>query len=116
MLYMIVLRTLLISLNQSIVALTRATSLDKPANATLKERGVDIVAADLSGPIEHLVSILKGVDVLISAVGPQDQYAQIPLATAAKQAGVKRFVPCAFITVVPPRGIMELRDTVRIDR
>lgn len=38
-----------------------------------------------------------------------DQLQQIPLATAAKTAGVKRFLPCAFLTVMPV-GIHMLRD------
>lgn len=73
---------------------------------------MEIVAADLAGPEEELVAKLKGIDVIVSAIGPHEQYAQIPLATAAKKAGVKRFLPCGFITVAPPGGIMSLRDWV----
>lgn len=98
--------------DQSIIALTREASLNKPQNVALKERGVDVVAADLTGPEEKLVEVLKGVDVVVSAIGPSDQLDQIPLATAAKNAGVKRFLPCGFITVAPPGGIMYLRDVV----
>lgn len=96
------------------MSLTRPSSLDKPANVALAARGVEVVAADLSGPEEQLVDLLKGVDTLISAVGAREQFAQIPLATAAKKAGVKRFVPCAFMTVGPPRGVMQLRDWVSL--
>jgi nucleoside-diphosphate-sugar epimerase len=39
---------------------------------------------------------------------------QLPLVDAAAKAGVKRFVPCAFITVCPPGGIMNLRDQKEI--
>lgn len=53
---------------------------------------------------------LRGLDVLISAVGPFDQLAQIPLATAAKEAGVGRFFPCAAVSVLPAGGIHLLRD------
>lgn len=56
---------------------------------------------------------LSGIDVVVCSVGPPDQRSQIPLANAAKIAGVKRFVPCGFITVAPPGGIMWLRDEVR---
>jgi hypothetical protein len=34
------------------------------------------------------------------------------LVRAAKAAGVKRFVPCGFITIAPPKGVMFLRDEV----
>jgi len=78
----------------------------------LKQRGVEIVPADLGGPEEDLVKLLSDKDVVVSAIGPLEQYAQIPLATAAKKAGVKRFVPCGFITVAPPKGIMRIRDWV----
>lgn len=64
------------------------------------------------GPETDLVVALKDIDVVISAVGPRDQTDQIPLATAAKKAGVERFLPCGFITVAPPGGIMSLRDVV----
>lgn len=86
--------------------------MDKPNNVALKERGVQIVPIDLTGAEQNLVSALKEVDVVISAIGPSEQLAQIPLASAAKKAGVKRFLPCGFITVAPPGGIMQLRDVV----
>ncbi|ETS82850.1 hypothetical protein PFICI_04726 [Pestalotiopsis fici W106-1] len=50
------------------------------------------------------------MDVLISTLNPSSFAAQIPLANAAKIAGVKRFVPCSFATIAPPRGVMVLRD------
>jgi len=62
----------------------------------------------------QLASILAGVDTVISAIGPGAQLEQIPLADAAKKADVKRFVPCAFITVCPPGGVMWIRDQVCI--
>lgn len=37
---------------------------------------------------------------------------QINIVTAAKKAGVKRFVPCGFATVCPAGGVMVLRDQV----
>lgn len=39
-----------------------------------------------------------------------EQLEQIPLATAAKAAGVKRFIPCGFVTVIPVGGVHMLRD------
>ena len=90
----------------------RPSSASKAANVALKERGVKIVPVELLGPQENLVEALNGIDVVVSAVGPSNLYDQIPLATAAKAAGVKRFVPCGFITMAPPRGVMMLREEV----
>lgn len=67
---------------------------------------------DLRGSEESLAEALTDIDIVISCVGPAEQQDQIPLAKAAKKAGVKRFVPCGFITVAPPGGIMWLRDEV----
>jgi uncharacterized protein YbjT (DUF2867 family) len=60
--------------------------------------------------VEKLVPLLEGIDTVISAISAGDQLEQIPLVDAAKKAGVKRFVPCGFITVCPPGGVMRLRD------
>jgi hypothetical protein len=97
---------------QDVEALVRPSSADKPQVKALADHGVKLRIADIEGPIENLVNILAGVDVLISAIDAMSQLAQIRLATAAKEAGVKRFVPCAFTIVVPPGGVMALRDTV----
>lgn len=78
----------------------------------IAERGVKVVIADINSPIEELVSIQKGIDVTVSAIDARSQLSQINLATAAKKAGVKRFVPCAWISVAPPEGVMILRDQV----
>ncbi|KAJ6473264.1 hypothetical protein C8R45DRAFT_835349 [Mycena sanguinolenta] len=87
-------------------ALVRPTSADKSAVKALADRGVKIRVVDIEGPLEALVDALAGVDVLISAIDFKNQLVQISLATAAKKAGVKRFVPCAFITAAPP-GVMK---------
>ncbi|KAK0653680.1 putative pinoresinol-lariciresinol reductase 3 [Lasiodiplodia hormozganensis] len=91
-------------------ALVRQSSADKPEVKELTERGVKIVIADINGPVEKLVEIQKGVDVTVSAIDAHSLHAQKNLATAAKQAGVKRFVPCAWITVAPAGGVMVTRD------
>ncbi|KAE8139455.1 hypothetical protein BDV38DRAFT_52058 [Aspergillus pseudotamarii] len=91
-------------------ALVRPRSVQKPAIVSLQERGMQIRRCDLKGPEESLTEALEGIDVVISCVGPAEQQDQIPLAKAAKRAGVSRFVPCGFITVAPPGGIMWLRD------
>lgn len=78
----------------------------------MQERGVEIRKCDLKGSEEQLSEALAGIDTVVSCVGPAEQQDQIPFAKAAKKAGVKRFVPCGFITVAPPGGIMWLRDEV----
>jgi hypothetical protein len=66
----------------------------------------------LEGRHENLVAALKDIDTVVSAVSPPALLSQIPLATAAKEAGVRRFVPCSFMTIGPPDGVMLLRDLV----
>lgn len=78
----------------------------------MQEQGVEIREGDLEESEEDLVKALAEIDVVISCVGAPQQQCQIPLANAAKKAGVKRFVPCGFITVAPPAGVMLLRDQV----
>ena len=90
----------------------RPRSVHKPAILSLQDRGVQIRKCDLKGSEETLANALAGIDVVISCVGPAEQQDQIALAKAAKKADVKRFVPCGFITVAPPGGIMWLRDEV----
>lgn len=78
----------------------------------LLEKGVQIRIADISGPADDLIPVLSGVDIFISAISGISQLAQINIATAAKKAGVRRFVPCCFATICPPGGVMALRDDV----
>ncbi|KAF7324093.1 Glycoside hydrolase [Mycena kentingensis (nom. inval.)] len=94
----------------SVDALVRGSSISKSSVVALKDRGVGLRVGDLSGPLEPLVALLKGIDVVISTIGALGQLDQMQLATAAKQAGVKRFVPCAFIPIAPAGGIMLVRD------
>lgn len=76
---------------------------------------MQIRKCDLKASVEQLIEALYDIDVVISCVGPAEQQDQIPLAKAAKRVGVKRFIPCGFITVAPPGGVMWLRDEVRIE-
>ncbi|KAI1444139.1 NAD(P)-binding protein [Annulohypoxylon stygium] len=92
-----------------ITALSRPSSIDNEANNALKSRGIRVVAADLTGPREELVKILTGADAVISCIVFTSLNDQIPLAEAAKEAGVKRFVPCNFATPAP-RGVMTMHD------
>ena len=56
-----------------------------------------------------MVTALEGLDIVISAIGPRDQLAQLPLVPAVKRAGVKRFVPCGFGPAMPV-GVHRSRD------
>ncbi|KAJ5588200.1 isoflavone reductase [Penicillium hordei] len=94
-----------------LTAVTRQSSLNSVKNQALKDAGVEIVAADLSGPEEDLVKILTGADVVIAVLDASAFLLQIPLANAAKKAGVKRFVPTFFATIVPPKGALSIRET-----
>lgn len=53
--------------------------------------------------------LFKPFEVIISAIDNSGNKEQQHLATAAKAAGVKRFVPCGFTIVCPP-GAMGIRD------
>lgn len=99
-------------IQQEIKALTRPESVSKPINEDLKNRGVDIVPVNLSGPLDKLIEVLSGVDVVISAIFFGSLEDEIPLANAAKAAGVKRFVQSAFMVVIPPRGVVDFREKV----
>lgn len=92
--------------------MTREASINSTKNGNLKKQGVRVVAADLKGPEDDLVNLLKGADVVISSINATALLDQIPLADAAKKAGVGRFIPCTFATACPPTGVMKLRETV----
>lgn len=102
---------------QKLVAAIRSSSAFKPAVASLRERGADIHIIDLvSINHEQLVSELRNAhtNVLISAIipaNPTDIQLQKTLAMAAKEAGVKRFIPSDWASTCPP-GVMLLQDTV----
>jgi hypothetical protein len=98
---------------KDVEVLVRPSSVTKNSVKELGKRGIKLRVSDLSVPESELVSVLSGIDVLISAIGPHDLLQQKVLVRAAKAAGVKRFVPCAFITIAPPKGAMLLRDEVR---
>ncbi|EWZ82193.1 hypothetical protein BFJ70_g5415 [Fusarium oxysporum] len=94
-----------------ITALVRPSSLQRPEVLALHEKGIKVVPADLSAPEDELSRLLHGIDSVISAISATSLLMQIPLINAAQAAGVKRFLPCCFATVMPPEGILKLRDT-----
>ncbi|KAK4503395.1 hypothetical protein PRZ48_004310 [Zasmidium cellare] len=93
-----------------LIALTRPSSLTKPINKALESRGISLRPFDLTSPQPDLVASLKDLDVLISSLPPHDLLSPIPLITAAKTAGIKRFLPCAYAPVIPPGGIHIIID------
>ncbi|KAK7031597.1 glycoside hydrolase [Favolaschia claudopus] len=92
--------------------LVRPSSASKPAVQKIKdELGVPVLIVDIiNASMDELVKVLTGFDIFISAIDQRSQEAQLRLVQASKAAGVKRFVPCAWITVVPP-GVMDARDS-----
>jgi hypothetical protein len=69
-----------------------------------------IVVGDLNGALDKLVDVIKGYETVISTIGAPQQLAQLALVDACALARTPRFVPCAFMSVCPPGGIMHLRD------
>jgi uncharacterized protein YbjT (DUF2867 family) len=95
----------------NIISLTRPTSVSNSANTKLASRGVSIRAFTLDSPHATLVSSLSDIDVLICCIsGTEELLQQIPLADAAKEAGVKRFIPSAWLPIIPPGGVHLFRD------
>ncbi|PWY71350.1 isoflavone reductase family protein [Aspergillus eucalypticola CBS 122712] len=95
--------------NFDVEVLVRPASADKPSVQKLREQGLTIWPVDLDD-FNGLVSAMTGTDIFISAIGPNDLLQQKKLLQAAKIAGVKRVIPCAFTTVAAPTGAMLLRD------
>ncbi|KAL1730828.1 hypothetical protein EV714DRAFT_210173 [Schizophyllum commune] len=100
---------LLRSGNYRVAAVVR--SPNKPAVVDFKNRGVEIVISPSLDTATHeeLVKLLTGVDIVVSAIHVFALEAQRPLFAAAKEAGVKRVVPCDFGTHAPP-GVMLIKD------
>ncbi|KAJ4250179.1 hypothetical protein NW762_011994 [Fusarium torreyae] len=93
-----------------VVALTRPSSVNKTAVLDLQKKGVKIVAVDLRSPESTLTEVLVGTDVVISTIYGGSVMEEVPLINASKAAGVKRYLPCFFATVAPPKGALRLRD------
>ncbi|KAF7310128.1 Glycoside hydrolase [Mycena indigotica] len=96
--------------------LVRPSSIDKPDVQALRQRDIPIRVAAIEettdgAPDATLVEALKDIDVLISTIAALHVKSQVPLARAAKAAGVRRFVPSAFASVYPGgAGLMTLGD------
>lgn len=73
----------------------------------LQGKGVNIMSFNINDPEDHLAAQLKGIEVFIASCLLDETI----LANAAKKAGVKRYIPCFFATVMP-RGVQKSRDNV----
>ncbi|KAM0276452.1 hypothetical protein ACHAQH_006717 [Verticillium albo-atrum] len=93
-----------------ITAFTRPASLQSSANEALRARGMNVQPLDLTGDPAALVTALTGIETLVSAVNFAGLPSEPAIATAAKAAGVARFVPCFFATIAPPKDVLALRD------
>ncbi|KAI0644861.1 NAD-P-binding protein [Trametes meyenii] len=96
--------------NFRIAALVRPSSASKAATQELRASGVEIRLGDLKADAhEKLKQLFVGVNIFISAVvatALQDQKAAFQ---AAKEAGVKRIIPCDFATP-GKKGVRALHD------
>lgn len=93
-----------------VTALTRSSSLQKPAVLELQKQGAEIAMIDLAGPENEITKALHGTDVVISTIYGGSVMDEVPLINAAKAAGVQRYLPCFFATVAPPKGALLLRE------
>ncbi|KAF4456518.1 hypothetical protein F53441_1350 [Fusarium austroafricanum] len=93
-----------------LTAFVRPASIDKPEVEQIKRKGVSVVAINLENNHDELVKALTGQDVVISTLVPFFVGPEIALATASKEAGIKRFIPSAFGPPCPPSGVMLLRE------
>jgi hypothetical protein len=61
---------------------------------------------------DELISLLSGVDVVITCLILTDMDAMKNIAIACQKAGVGRFIPSFWGPICPPRGVMKLRTEV----
>ncbi|KIL85895.1 hypothetical protein FAVG1_10864 [Fusarium avenaceum] len=94
----------------NLTALARPASIDKPEYRELEDRGVKIAPVDASSVSDELISLLSGVDVVITCLIWTDMDAMKNIAIACQKAGVGRFIPSFWGPVCPPRGVMKLRE------
>ena len=92
-------------------ALVRSASLSKPETERLRAAGVEIREGDVTDDYEKLKKVVEGVDILISAVYALVIPLQRNIFRAAKEAGVKRIIPCDF-DVPGAKGVRAYHDIV----
>ena len=98
--------------SQEVFAFARSASLQKPALLALAEQGVTLSSIDLDGPSSDVAELLNGMTAVISCLTAKQYTQELNLISAAKEAGVQRYVPSFFGPVVPPRGVLDLRSAV----
>ncbi|KAF5647854.1 isoflavone reductase P3 [Fusarium tjaetaba] len=92
-----------------VIALARPESAGKPAYREMSSSGTTIKAGDFRD-VDTLAEQLAGADVVISCILPIQRVESETLIDAAHRAGVGRFLPSFWGPVMPPRGIMAVRD------
>ncbi|KAH7025657.1 isoflavone reductase [Microdochium trichocladiopsis] len=92
-----------------VVALARHESAGKEVYQEMARAGATVEAVDFCD-VETLAARLVAADVVISCLLPLQRVESETLIDAAHRASVGRFVPSFFSTIMPPRGIMEVRD------
>lgn len=91
--------------------LARSSSVNKSTWTDLAKHDVQVLAVDLLGPKKDIVNALQGTYIVNSTIFSiwthQDQ---MNLISASKKAGVGRIVPGCWGPVVPPMGVLTMRD------
>ncbi|KAH9925886.1 NAD-P-binding protein [Epithele typhae] len=92
-----------------VAAMVRPVSMNKPLTEQLRKAGVDIRPGDLHDGVDRLKTVLRGVSILVSAVGPDAIADQKDLFRAARAVGVQRVVPSEWGTP-GAEGVIPVRD------
>lgn len=91
---------------------TRPSSISKPNIEAFRAKGASVVPIEISSAThDQLKELMKGADTVISVLVYTQLQLQRKLVDAAKEAGIKRFIPCDFGTT-GKRGWRELYDEV----
>ncbi|KAH9928022.1 NAD-P-binding protein [Epithele typhae] len=104
-----VVQGLLESGNYRVAGLIRPESLTKPSTDKLRTLGVEIRSGSLKDSMTDLKKHLEGVDIVVSCVAVPAILDQKDIIRAAKEVGVKRFVPCDWGTP-GARGLRPMTD------
>jgi len=99
---------------QKLTTFARPSSVDKQEYVSLKKRGATVVPADMTTINEDMIEAMRDADVVI-CTAILDTFSATPMnnfATAARKAGVKRFVPSLFGPCAPGRDVTWLREIV----
>ncbi|CAH0047142.1 unnamed protein product [Clonostachys solani] len=106
-----IINALLESEEFAITAFVRPSSTEKPELQGFKDKKVPIVPLDLeAAPLEEIIKAFQGQEIIVSGVMPYASDIEKKLATAAKEVGVKRFIPSFFAPLAPPTGVNVLRE------